>query len=133
VLDGFKPDGDAKFGLKVVISDPSAKIKRSDAQDSVIFVGGLNAKSTEAEVKDLFKGVSHALLTLSYADLIARANPVHQNGLGLGQKHMQGLRVRHYGVRGIVICPTAPTSAEFFRTTRKRRLSCTELLTRGDC
>lgn len=44
--------------MKVLISDPSAKTTRSDAQDSIIFVGGLNAKSTEVEVKDLFDGVS---------------------------------------------------------------------------
>ena len=62
VLDGFKPNGEAKFGMKVLISDPSAKIKRSDAQDAVIFVGGLNAKSTETEVKELFDGVGRVWL-----------------------------------------------------------------------
>lgn len=58
VLDGFKPNGDAQFGMKVLISDPSIKAKRSDAQDSVVFIGGLNAKSTEQEVRDLLRAVS---------------------------------------------------------------------------
>ena len=62
ILDGYKPNGEDKFGMKVLISDPSAKIKRSDAQDSVLFVGGLNAKSTENEVRELFVGVSPAII-----------------------------------------------------------------------
>ncbi|KAK4688382.1 squamous cell carcinoma antigen recognized by T-cells 3, partial [Tremellales sp. Uapishka_1] len=43
------------FGLTVLISDPSAKIKRSDAANSTLFVGGLTAQTTEADVRQLFE------------------------------------------------------------------------------
>ena len=45
------------FGLSVLISDPSAKTKRTDADDSAnrtLFVGGLTPKTTEHDVKVLF-------------------------------------------------------------------------------
>lgn len=51
--------------MSVLISDPSVKAKRTDAQDAVLFVGGLNAKTTEQEVLDLFKGVSDPCLMRS--------------------------------------------------------------------
>ncbi|KGB79737.2 hypothetical protein CNBG_5575 [Cryptococcus deuterogattii R265] len=55
VLHGYKiPGASANFGLTVLISDPSAKTKRSDAANSTLFVGGLNNKSTEVDVKGLF-------------------------------------------------------------------------------
>ncbi|WWD18688.1 hypothetical protein CI109_103142 [Kwoniella shandongensis] len=52
VLNGYKTDGG--FGLTVLISDPSVKAKRSDATNSTLFIGGLNAKTTEADVRSLF-------------------------------------------------------------------------------
>ncbi|WVO20839.1 uncharacterized protein IAS62_002139 [Cryptococcus decagattii] len=55
VLHGYKiPGASTNFGLTVLISDPSAKTKRSDAANSTLFVGGLNNKSTEVDVKGLF-------------------------------------------------------------------------------
>ncbi|KAL7420568.1 Splicing factor [Cryptotrichosporon argae] len=53
MLDNYKASG-ATFGLKVAISDPSAKVKRTDASNSTLFVGGLNAKTTEGDVRALF-------------------------------------------------------------------------------
>ncbi|WVQ71771.1 hypothetical protein IAR50_001312 [Cryptococcus sp. DSM 104548] len=56
VLQGYKiPGASTNFGLTVLISDPSAKTKRSDAANSTMFVGGLNSKTTETEVRGLFK------------------------------------------------------------------------------
>ncbi|OWZ67231.1 hypothetical protein AYX14_00331 [Cryptococcus neoformans] len=55
VLHGYKvPGASTNFGLTVLISDPSAKTKRSDAANSTLFVGGLNNKSTEVDIKGLF-------------------------------------------------------------------------------
>lgn len=59
VLHGYKvPGASTNFGLTVLISDPSAKTKRSDAANSTLFVGGLNSKSTEVDIKGLFNEVS---------------------------------------------------------------------------
>jgi RNA recognition motif-containing protein len=58
VLDGYRSDPSSRFGLTVRISDPSAKAKRTDEKDIVLFVGGLGSKTTEQDVKDLFKEVS---------------------------------------------------------------------------
>nr|ODN95071.1 hypothetical protein L204_04418 [Cryptococcus depauperatus CBS 7855] len=56
VLHGYKvPDASTNFGLTVLVSDPEAKVKRSDAANSTLFVGGLNSKTTENEVQGLFK------------------------------------------------------------------------------
>ncbi|WOO76790.1 putative RNA-binding protein [Vanrija pseudolonga] len=51
-LNQFKIDGG--HPMTVLISDPSAKTKRSDASKSTLFVGGLNAKTTEHDVRGLF-------------------------------------------------------------------------------
>lgn len=51
VLNNFK--NDEGFGMKVLISDPSAKTKRSDASDTTLFVGGLNAKSRENDIRKI--------------------------------------------------------------------------------
>lgn len=59
VLDGYRSDPASRFGLTVRISDPSAKAKRTDEKDSVLFVGGLGSKATEQDVKDLFKKVGN--------------------------------------------------------------------------
>ena len=56
------------FGLKVYISDPAAKSKRSDASNSTLFVGGLTQEAREQDVDDLFRAVSlwtHPALTVS--------------------------------------------------------------------
>lgn len=59
VLHDYKvPGASTNFGLTVLISDPSAKAKRSDAANSTLFVGGLNSKSTEVDIKGLFNEVS---------------------------------------------------------------------------
>lgn len=59
VLHDYKvPGASTNFGLTVLISDPSAKTKRSDAANSTLFVGGLNNKSTEVDIKGLFNEVS---------------------------------------------------------------------------
>jgi len=63
VLDGYRSDPSSRFGLTVRISDPSAKAKRTDEKDSVLFVGGLGSKTTEQDVKDLFKEVSALWIT----------------------------------------------------------------------
>ncbi|WVN86727.1 uncharacterized protein L203_101899 [Cryptococcus depauperatus CBS 7841] len=56
VLHGYKvPDASTNFGLTVLVSDPEAKVKRSDAANSTLFVGGLNSKTTENEIQGLFK------------------------------------------------------------------------------
>lgn len=55
-LNQFKIDGG--HPMTVLISDPSAKTKRSDASKSTLFVGGLNAKTTEHDVRGLFAKVS---------------------------------------------------------------------------
>nr|XP_019000213.1 uncharacterized protein I203_07372 [Kwoniella mangroviensis CBS 8507]OCF63674.1 hypothetical protein I203_07372 [Kwoniella mangroviensis CBS 8507] len=54
LLHGYKasPEG---FGMNVLISDPSAKTQRSDASNSTLFVGGLNDKTTESDVRGLLK------------------------------------------------------------------------------
>jgi RNA recognition motif-containing protein len=55
VLNGTKTsDG---FQLTVLISDPSAKARRSDTANSTLFVGGLSAKTTEQDVRKLFEEV----------------------------------------------------------------------------
>ncbi|OCF40172.1 hypothetical protein I317_05996 [Kwoniella heveanensis CBS 569] len=54
LLHGYKPEGQA-FGMTVLVSDPSAKTKRSDAGQTTLFVGGLNAKTTENDVRALFR------------------------------------------------------------------------------
>ena len=45
------------FGLTVVISDPSARKARTDAAQAVstVFVGGLTAKTSEQDVRDLLE------------------------------------------------------------------------------
>lgn len=50
-------DGD--FPLTVLISDPSAKKKRTDEESTkaTLFVGGLNAMTTEGEVRKLLSSV----------------------------------------------------------------------------
>lgn len=57
-LDGYRSDPNARFGLTVRISDPSAKVKRTDESDAVLFVGGLTAKTTEQDVRELVQAVS---------------------------------------------------------------------------
>lgn len=62
MLHGYKiPGASTNFGLTVLISDPSAKTKRSDAANSTLFIGGLNNKSTEVDVKGLFNEVSKSI------------------------------------------------------------------------
>lgn len=103
ILHNFKVDGSA-FPMQVLVSDPSAKKKRSDASNSTLFVGGLNAKTTEADVKRLFseygsianiklgwdnakricKGfafVDMATLDEAKAALAANGKPYHGKGL----------------------------------------------------
>lgn len=63
VLHGMQLD--TKFGLTVLISDPAAKVKRSDTTDSSLFVGGLTDKTTEEDVRQLFRGVSRDLAVAS--------------------------------------------------------------------
>lgn len=57
-LHNFKIDG-GEFPLTVLISDPAAKKKRTDAEStkSSLFVGGLNSKTTENDVNNLFSKV----------------------------------------------------------------------------
>ncbi len=59
--------------MTVLISDPSAKTKRSDAVQSTLFVGGLNSKTTEEDVDRLFKPVrsSGSLTAFDVRDLYA--------------------------------------------------------------
>jgi RNA recognition motif-containing protein len=56
-MDGYRLDADSPHGLSVQISDPAKKNKRSDETYPSVFVGGLDAKTTEQDVRDLF-GVS---------------------------------------------------------------------------
>ena len=42
------------FSLSVLISDPSKKVKRTDASNATVFVNGLTAKTTETDVQNLF-------------------------------------------------------------------------------
>jgi hypothetical protein len=56
-LHGFKSEPTARFGMTVLISDPSARAKRSDESPSSLFVGGLNSKTTEADLRDMFSKV----------------------------------------------------------------------------
>ena len=56
MLDGKPMEGG--FGLKVVISDPAAKPKRSDASNSTLYVRGLTENAREQDVDDLFRAVS---------------------------------------------------------------------------
>lgn len=96
MLDGYRSDPASRFGLTVRISDPSAKAKRSDEKDSVLFVGGLGSKTTEQDVKDLFKKVGHKQrreLTSKGVDTKFEA------WMGLRQGDMQRVRVRHVGLR----------------------------------
>ena len=45
------------FGLTVLVSDPSAKARRTDTSsaNATIFVGGLTSKATDHEVEDLLR------------------------------------------------------------------------------
>ncbi|WVQ65310.1 uncharacterized protein L199_003486 [Kwoniella botswanensis] len=54
LLHGYKasPEG---FGMNVLISDPSVRTQRSDANNSTLFVGGLNDKTTESDVRGLLR------------------------------------------------------------------------------
>lgn len=56
MLDQFKPDDG--YPMSVKISDPAARQKRSDEANTKLFVGGLNAKTKEGGVRDLFAKVS---------------------------------------------------------------------------
>lgn len=56
VLDNFKPDDG--YPMSVKISDPAARQKRSDEANTKLFVGGLNAKTKEGNVRELFIKVS---------------------------------------------------------------------------
>nr|XP_018262120.1 uncharacterized protein I303_05135 [Kwoniella dejecticola CBS 10117]OBR84278.1 hypothetical protein I303_05135 [Kwoniella dejecticola CBS 10117] len=55
ILHGYKTGNDG-FGMSVLISDPSAKTQRSDASNSTLFVGGLDSKTTEVDVRSLLQG-----------------------------------------------------------------------------
>ena len=59
VLHGMQADGD--FGLTVLISDPAAKSKRTDASNSTIFVGGLTHDTKDRDVEDLLRPVCGSL------------------------------------------------------------------------
>jgi len=53
----MKPEG-FSFPLTVLISDPAAKTKRSDddqSQGRTLFVGGLNSKTTRTDVEQLLR------------------------------------------------------------------------------
>ncbi|EJT49300.1 hypothetical protein A1Q1_01600 [Trichosporon asahii var. asahii CBS 2479] len=52
VLDHFKPDDG--YPMSVKISDPAARQKRSDEANTKLFVGGLNPKTKEGHVRELF-------------------------------------------------------------------------------
>ncbi|WWC88440.1 uncharacterized protein L201_003351 [Kwoniella dendrophila CBS 6074] len=56
LLHGYKT-GNENFGMSVLISDPSAKTQRSDASNSTLFIGGLDSKTTETDVRGLLQGV----------------------------------------------------------------------------
>lgn len=60
VLNGFKSDPNARFGLTVLISDPAARAKRSDDSNSTLFIGGLESKTTQQDVRSLFQKASSA-------------------------------------------------------------------------
>ncbi|ORX37192.1 hypothetical protein BD324DRAFT_681110 [Kockovaella imperatae] len=51
-----------EFGLTVLISDPSAKTKRTDASlvNATVFIGGLTAKTTERDVGEMVKSFGTA-------------------------------------------------------------------------
>lgn len=53
------------FKLSVKISDPAAKTKRTDATDSKLFVGGLDFRTTEAELQELFEPVCAAFIVMT--------------------------------------------------------------------
>jgi len=98
-LDGYKSDPDSRFGLTVRISDPSVKAKRSDEKDAVLFVGGLNAKTTEQDVRDLFKDVSNLYRVI--ADYSTESfDPKLEARVGCSQGGLQRLCVRHIEFRG---------------------------------
>ena len=57
-MNGMQMEG---FGMSVLISDPSAKNKRTDAINHTLFVGGLTPKATEKEVEELLRPYGHVL------------------------------------------------------------------------
>ncbi|EIW67704.1 hypothetical protein TREMEDRAFT_69686 [Tremella mesenterica DSM 1558] len=63
------------FNLTVLISDPSAKARRSDTSKTTLFVGGLTAKSTAPDVEKLFSqrgAVQHVNLGWDQAKQICK-------------------------------------------------------------
>ena len=98
MLDGYRSDPSSRFGLTVRISDPSAKAKRTDEKDSVLFVGGLGSKTTEQDVKDLFKEVSALWIT---ADSAAQGiNSKLEARMGFREGDLQRVCFRYDGIRG---------------------------------
>ncbi|WVW84930.1 hypothetical protein I302_106966 [Kwoniella bestiolae CBS 10118] len=55
ILHGYKT-GTEGFSMNVLISDPSAKSQRSDVGNATLFIGGLNDRTTEADVRTLLQG-----------------------------------------------------------------------------
>lgn len=87
--------------MKVLISDPAAKAKRTDAQDAVLFVGGLHARTTEQDVTELIQVVRHgALLQSSRLIFLARDHQDCQAWLGPGQGRVQRFRLCDHVVGG---------------------------------
>lgn len=97
MLDHFKPDDG--YPMSVKISDPAARQKRSDEANTKLFVGGLNAKTKEGNVRELFGKVGfdrpcdRDLMRMTQADGPVRSDPVGQVGLGQGEAGVQGLCV----------------------------------------
>ncbi|WVR06547.1 hypothetical protein IAU60_003578 [Kwoniella sp. DSM 27419] len=95
VLNGFKSPG-AEFGLTVLVSDPSARAKRSDASDADLFVGGLKPSTTETDVRELLKDVSN----LSEAELTPQYGLIRSMNLAEAQACIAALHgVQYQGGR----------------------------------
>lgn len=96
-LDGFRSDPNARFGLTVRISDPTAKVKRTDEGNAVLFVGGLTSKTTEQDVRTLIEAVS--LISSPNADWTERCCKQLEIGLGSSKSDLQRICVCHHGFR----------------------------------
>ncbi|WWC70989.1 uncharacterized protein I206_104942 [Kwoniella pini CBS 10737] len=55
ILHGYKT-GNENFGMNVLVSDPSARTQRSDASNTTLFIGGLDNKTTETDVRGILQG-----------------------------------------------------------------------------
>ncbi|RXK40070.1 hypothetical protein M231_02710 [Tremella mesenterica] len=109
------------FNLTVLISDPSAKARRSDTSKTTLFVGGLTAKSTAPDVEKLFSqrgAVQHVNLGWDQAKQICKGfafvEMATEATLNLHGSHINGryLKVEMHDPNHVTKRPTTSAPRE---------------------